>query len=76
MDEHRAITKTTYVEEMTQAYPATAVLLLRRGVQCVGCWISRYHTVADLAHEWHLDLQRLLRELNAVADEAEEAQEE
>lgn len=75
MDERRAITGTTYVEEMTQAYPETAVLLLRRGVQCVGCWISRYHTVADLAHEWHLDLQRLLRELNAVADEAEEAQE-
>ncbi len=71
MVEHTAITETTCVEDMTQAYPETAVLLLRKGVQCVGCWISRYHTVADVAHEWHLDLPRLLRELNELVDEAQ-----
>lgn len=69
MDEQRPITEKTRVEDMTQEYPETAVLLLRMGVQCVGCWISRYHTVADAAHEWHLDLPRLLQDLNALVDE-------
>lgn len=72
MDEQRAISETTCVEDMTQEYPETAVLLLRKGVQCVGCWISRYHTVADVAREWHLDLPHLLRELNALVDEVRE----
>ncbi len=72
MDEQRAISETTCVEDMTQKYPETAVLLLRKGVQCVGCWVSRYHTVADVAREWHLDLPHLLRELNALVDELRE----
>lgn len=70
MDERRPITELTCVEDMTYEYPETAVLLLRKGVQCVGCWVSRHHTVADMAREWHLDLARLLQELNAVADES------
>ncbi len=72
MDERQPITEKTCVEDMTQEHPETAVLLLRMGVQCVGCWISRYHTVADVAHEWHLDLPRLLRDLNALVDEERE----
>lgn len=70
MDERQPITEKTCVEDMTQEYPETAVLLLRMGVQCVGCWISRYHTVADVAHEWHLDLPRLLQALNTLVDES------
>jgi hybrid cluster-associated redox disulfide protein len=69
MDEQRLITAETQVSEMTTLYPSTAVALLRMGVNCVGCWISRFHTVGDLAQEWNLDLDRLLRELNRVARE-------
>jgi hybrid cluster-associated redox disulfide protein len=69
MSERYFITAETKVDEMTQRYPATAVLLMKTGVQCVGCWISRYHTVADVAKEWNLNLGRLLRHLNEFIEE-------
>jgi|YelNatPaOPRAMG01_1025707.scaffolds.fasta_scaffold274779_2 hybrid cluster-associated redox disulfide protein len=69
MDARPTITDKTCVEDMTQEYPVTAVLLLRMGVQCVGCWVSRFHTVSDVAREWHLNLPDLLRELNALVEE-------
>ena len=69
MSELRQITAETHVDEMTQQYPATAVLLMKMGVQCVGCWISPHHCMADVAKEWHLNLNRLLRRLNEFIEE-------
>ncbi len=75
MREQPLITAETSVSEMTALYPRTAVVLIKMGVQCVGCWISRFHTVADLALEWNLDLDRLLKELNEIArDEVRRAE--
>ncbi len=68
MDTQPKITADMQVSDMTQQYPATAVLLLKMGVQCVGCWVSRFHTVADLSREWGLDPDKLLKKLNRVAD--------
>ena len=71
MNEPYVITDKTRVDEMTQRYPATAVLLMKMGVQCVGCWISPYHCIADVAKEWHLDPKRLLKQLNEFIAEQE-----
>ncbi len=68
MDTQPKITADMQVTEMTDQYPETAVLLLKMGVQCVGCWISRFHTIADLAREWELDQAKLLKKLNRIAD--------
>jgi hybrid cluster-associated redox disulfide protein len=69
MSELYCITAETNVDEMTQRYPLTAVTLLKMGVQCVGCYISPHHTVADMAREWHLNLGRLLGQLNELVEE-------
>ena len=69
MSELYLITAETKVDEMTQRYPATAVLLLKMGVQCVGCYVSPHHTVADMAKEWRLNLGRLLKQLNEYVGE-------
>ena len=74
MGEPYLITEKTYVDEMTQRYPATAVLLMKMGVQCVGCWISPHHCMADVAKEWHLNLGRLLRQLNEFIAEDDSGQ--
>ena len=68
MDAQPKITADMQVTEMTERYPETAVLLLKMGVQCVGCWVSRFHTVSDVSREWNLDLGKLLKKLNHVAD--------
>lgn len=70
MEERYCITAETKVDEMTQRYPATAVLLMKMGVQCVGCWISPHHTIFDMAKEWNLNLGRLLKQLNDFVAEA------
>jgi hybrid cluster-associated redox disulfide protein len=69
MSELYCITAETRVDEMTRQYPVTAVLLMKMGVQCVGCYVSPLHTVADMAKEWHLNLGRLLRQLNEFVEE-------
>ena len=74
MGEPYLITAKTNVDDMTHRYPTTAVLLMRMGVQCVGCWISPHHCIADVAKEWNLNLGRLLRQLNEFIAEEDSRQ--
>ncbi len=56
------------VEQVVESHPETVLVFVRHGLQCVGCYISPYHTIADSAREFAIDLQPLLAELNhAVA---------
>lgn len=62
------ITADCLVQEVIERYPQAATIFIRYGLQCVGCYISPHHTIADSAREYALALEPLLRDLNlAVA---------
>jgi hybrid cluster-associated redox disulfide protein len=65
-----SITSNCLVQEVVERHPQTIVTFNRHGLQCVGCYISPFHTIADTAREYSLDLETLLLHLNqAIAAE-------
>lgn len=56
------------VQEVVDRHPQAIAIFCRYGLQCAGCYISPYHTLADSAREYAMPLDALLAELNrAVA---------
>lgn len=65
-----SITADCLVQEVVEHHPQTIVVFNRHGLQCVGCYISPFHTIADTAREYSLALEPLLSHLNqAIAVE-------
>ena len=54
------------VEDVTARYPETYKTFLHYGLHCVGCPISRHHTIAKIAQENGKELEPLLTDLNAA----------
>ncbi len=52
------------VQSVVEQYPQTIAIFNRHGLQCAGCYIAPFHTVADTAREYALPLEPLLRDLN------------
>jgi hybrid cluster-associated redox disulfide protein len=73
MDLHRItaqITANCLVQDVVERHPQTIHIFLRRGLQCVGCHISPFHTIADTAREYAVAIEPLLTDLNqAIATE-------
>ncbi len=61
-----SITADTLVQAVVDHYPRTIAVFTHYGLDCVGCYIAPFHTVADSAREYGLALEPLLREFNAV----------
>lgn len=62
MPEH--ITADCIVQGLIDRYPQTIVVFARHGMQCVGCYIAPFHTVADSAREHAVTLESFLDHLN------------
>jgi len=60
------ITADSLVQDVVQDCPQTISVFARRGLRCVGCYISPFHTIADVSREYGLALDPLLDELNQV----------
>jgi hybrid cluster-associated redox disulfide protein len=59
------------VQQVVEQYPETIPVFARHGLQCVGCYISPFHTITDTAREYALSLEPLLADLNrAVSADA------
>jgi hybrid cluster-associated redox disulfide protein len=58
------ITADCLVQEVVERYPQTITTFARHGLQCVGCYISPFHTIADSAQAYALALEQLLSDLN------------
>lgn len=68
----KPITADSLVQDVVEYYPRTIAIFARHGLQCVGCYISPFHTVADSAREYEMALEHLLGDLNqAVGAETE-----
>lgn len=58
------ITADCLVQDVVEHHPQTILIFARHGLQCVGCYISPFHTIADSAREYTMALDLLLQELN------------
>jgi hybrid cluster-associated redox disulfide protein len=60
----KPIAANSLVQEVVDRHPEAIAIFCRYGLQCVGCYISPHHTIADSAREYAMPLDALLRELN------------
>ena len=58
------ITADCIVQGVIERHPQTIAIFARHGLQCAGCYISPFHTIADSAREHAMTLERLLDDLN------------
>jgi hybrid cluster-associated redox disulfide protein len=64
LEQAGCITAGYLVQEVVERHPQVIAIFQRHGLQCVGCYISTYHTIADSAREYALDVEPLLNDLN------------
>lgn len=60
------ITSETTISEALQANPKTAEVFFRHGMQCLGCAVASGETVAEAAQFHGVNIEDLLKELNAA----------
>ncbi len=51
------------VKELLDCHPQTLQLFMDIGLLCVGCPAEAFHTLADVAREYHFDLNQLLQQI-------------
>jgi hybrid cluster-associated redox disulfide protein len=64
LDTAMPITADCLVQDVVELHPQTILIFARYGLQCVGCYISPFHTIADSAREYTMALEPLLSDLN------------
>jgi hybrid cluster-associated redox disulfide protein len=52
------------LSDLMREQPQTIPVFLRHHMVCVGCWMSKFDTVADAVWNYGLDMETFLRELN------------
>jgi hybrid cluster-associated redox disulfide protein len=60
------ITADSLVQDVIERHPQTILVFVRHRLQCVGCDISPFHTIADSAREHAVTIEPLLGDLNQV----------
>jgi hybrid cluster-associated redox disulfide protein len=60
------ITAEVGINEVVTKYPQTIKVFFRHGMQCTGCYISGFHSIAEGAKQWGVELESLLNDLNDV----------
>jgi hybrid cluster-associated redox disulfide protein len=61
------INKEMSIMEIVQKYPETVPVFLQHGLHCLGCAIAQFETLEQGAAAHGMDLDALLKDLNAVA---------
>ncbi len=69
MNKKEELTTASIVKEVLEQHPQTLQVFMDIGLLCAGCPTEAFHTLADVAREYHLDLDRLLLQLNEIAKE-------
>ncbi|MDQ7092138.1 DUF1858 domain-containing protein [Desulfosporosinus sp. PR] len=61
------ITGDMSITEIVEKYPKTTDILLSYGMHCFGCMAARFENLEQGALAHGIDVQRLLKDLNAAA---------
>lgn len=64
------------VQGVIDRNPQTIIVFARHGLQCPGCYIAPFHTIADSAREHAVALESLLTDLNQALVAMDVTQEE
>jgi len=59
------------VKELLDRHPRTLQLFMDIGLLCVGCPAEAFHTLADVAREYHFDLNQLLQQIQKTIGDDE-----
>ena len=65
-----SITKDMAIGEIVQKYPQTVRVFLKHGLMCVGCAAARFENLEQGAVAHGINIEALLKDLNAVAEPA------
>ncbi|MBN1402507.1 MAG: DUF1858 domain-containing protein [Anaerolineae bacterium] len=65
-----AITKEMAIADIVRQYPQTVRVFFNHGLMCVGCAAARFENLEQGAMAHGIDVDALLKDLNAVAEEA------
>ena len=63
------ITDGMSIEEVVTKYPQTIKVFFRHGMQCTGCYICGFHSIAESVARYGVELRPLLNALNDVIEE-------
>jgi hybrid cluster-associated redox disulfide protein len=63
---NQMITAEMITKEVVTKYPQTIKVFFRHGMQCTGCYISGFHSIAESAKQWGVEMESLLNDLNDV----------
>lgn len=63
------ISKTMPIGDVVQKYPQTIEVFLRHGLMCFGCAIARFENVEQGAQAHGIDVNALMKDLNAAVVE-------
>ncbi len=61
------ITKETTISEVIKKHPKSVFIFMDWGLHCIGCPLAQNDTVEGAAKIHHLDLEKLLKDLNKTA---------
>ena len=53
------------VEQTLRTCPRAIRVFLHFRTDCVGCWLSRFCTLEEVSHKYHLDLEAFLNALQS-----------
>ncbi len=67
-----AITKEMPIGEIVQKHPQTIRVFLSHGLMCVGCAAARFESLEQGAMAHGIDVDTLLKDLNASIEETDE----
>ena len=68
--EQPVLTTDLVIADVLARWPQTVSVFLRHHMICVGCAMSRFETLGEIATVYDLDLSALLRELRQVIETA------
>ena len=60
------ITAEMNINEVVAKYPRTVKVFFHHGMQCIGCYICDFHSIAEGAKQYGVELESLLNDLNEV----------
>jgi len=66
--EHPALTLSTTLAELLDEQPQAAAVLVDLRVECIGCSMKRFCTLADMCQDYDMDAQEVMQRLNRVVD--------
>jgi len=70
MNKKEALTSTITIKEVLDRHPQTLQVFMDIGLLCVGCPAEAFHSLADVAREYNLDLNQLLKRIyKAIGDD-------